>query len=282
MSDCFLNGGSGVLKNDHGNAGGAGNGEDDGYNSEGKEEKVVVTTVWACAMTFYRVIVFSYSATADGKVLLDDDDDDTDGGAEEGVTTSNGNNKQKDKSDDNEIIQQWIHSQNVSIQFQAAHSPPPISDIQSESSSNNQKHYVFQMPLASIGRMEKTLASSQRSMGAGGTSSILASSTSYSTGYIQPSSSTLSSASSAMVSLGSQMKPLLGGMTSGTSTVGSNLLTNGSGANLTGTINANGGGTSSTSPSSSGPLGIILHGKDGGRWIQFSTSSFSDAQRAPR
>ena len=284
MADCFFNGGSGgvLKKNDHDNAGSAGNGEDDGCNSEGKEEKVVVTTVWACAMTFYRVIVFSYLATADGKVLLDDDDD-TDGscGAEEGVvTTRNGNSKQKDKSDDNEIIQQWIHSQNVSIQFQAAHSPPPKSDIQSESSSSNQKHYVFQMPLASIGRMEKTLASSQRSMGAGGTSSILASSTSYSTGYIQPSSSTLSSASSAMVSLGSQMKPLLGGMTSGTSTVGSNLLTNGSGAILAGTINANGGGTSSTSPSSSGPLGIILHGKDGGRWIQFSTSSYSDAQRA--
>ena len=35
----------------------------------------MVTTVWACAMTFYRVIVFSYLATADGKVLLDDDGD---------------------------------------------------------------------------------------------------------------------------------------------------------------------------------------------------------------
>jgi hypothetical protein len=31
---------------------------------------------------------------------------------------------------------------------------------------------------------------------------------------------------------------------------------------------------------SSGPLGIILHGKDGGRWIKFSTNSYSDAVRA--
>eukprot|EP00804_Cyclotella_cryptica_P028595 CCRYP_015829-RC/>CCRYP_015829-RC protein AED:0.44 eAED:0.44 QI:0/0/0/1/0/0/3/0/217 len=31
---------------------------------------------------------------------------------------------------------------------------------------------------------------------------------------------------------------------------------------------------------SSGPLAIILHGKDGGRWIKFPTNSYSDPMRA--
>jgi hypothetical protein len=51
-----------------------------------------------------------------------------------------------------------------------------------------------------------------------------------------------------------------------------NLLTNGTNSGV------------SSSPSSgsgaSGPLGIIIHGKDGGRWIRFSTSSYTDAARA--
>ena len=77
-----------------------------------------------------------------------------------------------------------------------------------------------------------------------------------------------------MVSLGSQMKPLLGGMAS--TATNSNLLTNGS--NNTNSSGAN--GVSSPSGSSTGPMGIILHAKDGGRWIQFSTSSYADAKRA--
>jgi len=214
--------------------------------------------VWCCVMTFYRVAVFSYEATLDGKVLLDDEDE-----------GSNANNDSNNNND--EVIQQWLQSQHVSIQFQASHRPPL-----DRTSASKRRHHVFQMPLASIERVEKTLASSQKSVvgdanapNGGG----------YSYNAILPSSSTVSStmsstASSAMVSLGSQMKPLLGGMTSGSST--SNLLTNGS--SVGGNSAAAGTGTSASTPT--GPLGIILHGKDGGRLICFSTSSHSDARRA--
>ena len=79
--------------------------------------------------------------------------------------------------------------------------------------------------------------------------------------------------------------PLLGGMASGIgggvgSGVGSgnsNLLTNGSNKRsnaLMGTETMEGYATGS------GPLGIKIHGKDGGRWIAFSTCSHSDAMRA--
>ena len=136
---------------------------------------------------------------------------------------------------------------------------------------------MFQIPLASIERVEKVFASSQKNF-----LNPTSTSNGYSTGgYILPSSSTVSStASSAMVSaFGSQMKPLLGGMTGGvTSTNTSNLLTNGSTNSL---VSAAGGGTGGENNTiASGPLGIILHAKDGGRWIQFSTSSYGDAQRA--
>jgi len=229
--------------------------------SVGENDKSV--TVWCCVMTFYRIAVFSYRATLDGKVLLDKDEEDL--LVINGTVSTSSQNKE-----DNEIIQQWLHSQNVSIQFQAAHAPLATTDKQ----SSKPKYYVFQMPLASIERVEKTMASSQRSLSS---SSSTSTSNGYSTGgYILPSSSTVSSTtvSSAMVSLGSQMKPLLGGMAS--TATNSNLLTNGN--NNTNSSTAN--GVSSPTGSSAGPMGIILHAKDGGRWIQFSTSSYADAKRA--
>jgi len=244
---------------------------EEGSESSGESKECV--TVWCCVMTFYRIVVFSCRATLDGKVLLDNDEEDLlDMNGEGGTSSTSSQNNIKNKKD-NEIIQQWLYSQNVSIQFQAAHAPLTNTDKQSTQSSK-QKHYVFQMPLASIERVEKTMASSQRSLSS---SSSTSTSNGYSTGgYILPSSSTVSSTtvSSAMVSLGSQMKPLLGGMTS--TATNSNLLTNGN--NNTNSSTAN--GVSSPSGSSTGPMGIILHAKDGGRWIQFSTSSYADAKRA--
>ena len=251
---------------DHNVVGEGGNGE--GSESRGESNECV--SVWCCVMTFYRIVVFSYRATLDGKVLLDNEGEDLlDMNGEGGTATTSSQNK-TNKGDSNEVIQQWLHSQNVSIQFQAAHAPLTTSDKQ----SLKQKHYVFQMPLASIERVEKTMASSQRSLSS---SSSTSTPNGYSTGgYILPSSSTVSSTtvSSAMVSLGSQMKPLLGGMAS--TATNSNLLTNGN--NNTNSSTAN--GVSSPSGSSTGPMGIILHAKDGGRWIQFSTSSYADAKRA--
>lgn len=209
-----------------------------------------VVTVWCCVMTFYRVAVFSYRATSDGRVLLDDE-----GEPKENVTATS-------KIVDNEaLIQQWIQSQNISIQFQAAHH----SQDQTQQQPKSLKHHVFQMPLASIERVEKVLSSSQRSLAGNTQTSSLTSSSNYP--GILPTSSTVSSASSAMSQLGSQMKPFLGSMTSTTSN--SNLLTNTASTNIANYATAGGGG----------PLGIILHGKDGGRWIKFSTNSYSDAMR---
>jgi hypothetical protein len=207
-----------------------------------------VATVWCCVMTFYRVVVFSYRATvSDGKVLFDGDSDQSTGFQETNVEKSSG---------DKPIIQQWVNSQNVSIQFQVAH--------KEENQRQTQFHHVFEIPLASIERVEKVMSSSQSSV-VGVTAS---SSPSYSNYQgILPSSSAVSSASSAMSQLGSQMKPLLGSINTN-----SNMLTNASANTSSNNINA--------MSSSSGPLGIILHGKDGGRWIKFSTNSYSDAVRA--
>jgi len=224
-----------------------------------------VTTVWCCVMTFYRVILFSYEAASeDGKVLLNDTNGDGDNDNELTANSQGGGN--------NETIQQWLKSRNVSIQFQAAHHQPP--------SSSKRKHHVFQMPLASIERVEKVLSSSQSSplssnsangVGGGGGGGY-----SY-TNNLLPSSN---AASSAMSQLGNQIKPLTGlvagiAANSGGGGGSSNnlLMDNGS--------NSNGGPSSSSSVlATSGPLGIIIHGKDGGRWIKFSTSSYTDAARA--
>lgn len=234
----------------------------------GSENGVGVTTVWCCVMTFYRVAVFSYRATLDGKVLLD------------GCDESGGSNNCSSSKEG--IVEQWINSQSVSVQFQAAHRPlPATSSPNSGKSQFNKQHHVFQMPLASVERVEKKMSSSQTSV-AGvsptSTSGYGASSGGYSYNAILPSSSSVSStmtstATSAMSSLGSQMKPLLGGMSGSTSN--SNLIANSSSSNSN---HAAAGG--SNVGNSAGPLGIVLHGKDGGRWIQFSANCYSDAQRA--
>eukprot|EP00985_Skeletonema_marinoi_P031198 scaffold36820_cov66-Skeletonema_marinoi.AAC.1 len=145
-------------------------------------------------MTFYRVILFSYEAgSEDGRVLLNDTND----GDSDNELTANSQG-----GGNNETIQQWLKSRNVSIQFQAAHQQPP--------SSSKRKHHVFQMPLASIERVEKVLSSSQSSplssnsangVGGGGGGGY-----SY-TNNLLPSSN---AASSAMSQLGNQMKPLTG------------------------------------------------------------------------
>ncbi|KAL7536344.1 hypothetical protein ACHAXR_007096, partial [Thalassiosira sp. AJA248-18] len=262
-------GGGNATNNNHGGMMIDGGGE----NGEGNPAVTAaagVTTVWCCVMTFYRVAVFSYQATLDGKILLDDDEVENEGHQSNIIANANNGNSAR-----NEVISQWIHSQNVSIQFQAAH--------YDNHKQFQQKHHVFQMPLASIERVEKTLASSQKSMGPGGSNpSMTASSNSsyYSNTYnaLLPSPSTVSStASSAMVSLvGSQMKPLLGGIGSGSSS-NSNLLTNGGGGSSHNNTNL---AEASANNTPTGPMGIILHGKDGGRWMGFSTSSYGDAQRA--
>jgi hypothetical protein len=204
-----------------------------------------VATVWCCVMTFYRVLVFSYRATvSDGKVLFNES------------TDGESNNKNKRSSGDKEIIDSWVTSQNVSIQFQVAHAE--------NKQHQKQYHHVFEIPLASIERVEKIMASSQSSI-VGVTSTTSSSYSNYQ--GILPSSSAVSSASSAMSQLGSQMKPLLGSINTN-----SNMLTNGPSNASSSNMNA------MSAPS--GPLGIILHGKDGGRWIKFSTNSYSDAMRA--
>jgi myotubularin-related protein 1/2 len=84
-----------------------------------------------------------------------------------------------------------------------------------------------------------------------------------------------------MTQLGNQMKPLTGLVAGIAANSGGN-----SGAssnnNLLMDTGSNNGGPSSSSGllATSGPLGIIIHGKDGGRWIKFSTSSYTDAARA--
>ena len=207
-----------------------------------------VATVWCCVMTFYRVAVFSYRASvSDGKVLFNDDVDNK-------ASSERGNTG-------NHAIDSWVKSQNVSIQFQVAHD--------AKEQQQKQYHHVFEMPLASIERVEKILSSMQTSIIG------VAPSSSYNYQGILPTSSTVSSASSAMSQLGSQMKPFLGSVTTtgGTGSTTSNLLTMNASTSSS-PSNTNGMGTSS------GPLGIILHGKDGGRWIKFATNSYSDAMRA--
>lgn len=230
-----------------------------------------VRTVWCCVMTFYRVILFSYEARSeDGKVLLNNVNDDD---SNENNTSAQNNNGQGGKS--NGSIQQWLNSRNVSVQFQAAHQQP--QPVLSSSNNNQRKHHVFQMPLASIERVEKVLSSSQSSplsnTSANGVGSVVG-------GYpytnnLLPSSN---AASSAMSQLGNQMKPLTGlvaGIAANSGGSSNNLLMDNVGSSN------NGGGPSSTSVlATSGPLGIIIHGKDGGRWIKFSTSSYTDAARA--
>ena len=307
------------------------------YISSGGGGTVATTTVWCCVMTFYRVAVFSYLATLDGEVLFPEEDNDCEPVEEmtmmdkDAYTAAGDDNvdSSKTKYDDdddnnNSMVQQWLRSQNVSIQFQEAHCPPPRRNGRRRQQQEQKRHHVFQMPLASIERVEKMLASSQIAMSGYGVGIHPSSSYSLSTptsttigGFassggsgvavmqqLLPSSSSFSSStvtasssgammSSAMMSLGSQMMPLLGGMASGISggVVGSssgsgnvNLISNGGNKRsnaLMGTESMEGYANSSgNSSSSSLPLGIKLHGKDGGRWIAFSTCSHSDAMRA--
>eukprot|EP00804_Cyclotella_cryptica_P028584 CCRYP_015833-RD/>CCRYP_015833-RD protein AED:0.28 eAED:0.28 QI:86/0.2/0.16/1/0.2/0.16/6/0/600 len=83
-----------------------------------------------------------------------------------------------------------------------------------------QKNIVFEIPLASIERVEKVLSSSQASITGVAPASSLNDYSSYL--GILPSSSTVFSASSAMSQLGSQMKPLLGTMRAAASGGGTN------------------------------------------------------------
>jgi len=224
-------------------------------NNNGSDSGDDIVTVWCCVMTFYRVAVFSYQATSDGQVLLPSTSDDN------GI-----DNHREDK-----MIQGWLNSQSVSIQFQAAY----------YRSRQSAYHHVFQMPLASIERVEKTLSSSQRSTNVH-SSLYLSSSSSSSSAVLSAASHSKSSSStanaminSAMVSLGSQIKKeLLGTMARDLpgSTSNFNLLTNG--------IHGSNGNSMLGTSSMGEPLGIILHGKDGGRWIEFSTCNSIDAQRA--
>ncbi len=125
------------------------------------------------------------------------------------------------------------------------------------------------MPLASIERVEKVMSSSQLKAQANvALSSGYATPGGYGYNAILPSSSAMyssmsatmsSTASSAMSSLGSQMKPLLGGMTSAAN---ANLLANGSGGGAKPAAGAD--------ATPAGPLGIVLHRKGGGCWILFS------------
>ena len=71
-----------------------------------------------------------------------------------------------DDDNNNSMVQQWLRSQNVSIQFQEAHCPPPRRNGRRRQHQHQlqQRHHVFQMPLASIERVEKMLASSQIAM----------------------------------------------------------------------------------------------------------------------
>ena len=225
------------------------------------------TTVWCCVMTFYRVILFSYEAgSEDGKILLSSNDSGYNN--DESTQMSNQNNS--------ETIQQWLKSRNVSIQFQAAH-------FSNRAAGGRKKHHVFQMPLASIERVEKVLSSSQKPIntsanGVGNSGVVGGGYSSYTNNYL-PTSNAVSSASSAMSQLGNQMKPLTG-LVAG---IAANMDISGeTNSNLLMNNGANSGPLSSPSfgSAASGPLEIIIHGKDGGRWIKFSTSSYTDAARA--
>jgi hypothetical protein len=274
--------------------GGGGRAAGDADGGDGGRDETV--TVWCCVMTVYRVAVFSYQATSDGRVLLPDDHSGEEGEGAGAASASEDRNYDKDEDEDEDgkdMIRQWLDSQSVSIQFQAAHRAP--DGPSSGRRWRRKMHHVFQMPLASIERVEKTLSSSQRAVGAGygyaGSSinpppSSTLSASSYSNPYVSgysamqqllPSSSSSSSAAaassssanainSAMVSFGSQMRPLLGGMASGAgigigggSSGNFNLLSNG--ANNNGSSMAGMGLTME-------PLGIILHG-------EFSSPCFS-------
>lgn len=224
--------------------------------NSGSDNGEDIVTVWCCVMTFYRVAVFSYQATSDGQVLL--------------PWTTDDNVNVNDNNGEDKMIQGWLNSQSVSIQFQTAY----------YRSRQSVYHHVFQMPLASIERVEKMLSSSQRSTG--GHSSLYLSSSSSPSVVASAASHSKSSSStanaminSAMVSLGSQIKKeLLGTMARDLpgSTSNFNLLTNG--------IHGSNGNSMMGNSSMGEPLGIILHGKDGGRWIEFSTCNSIDAHRA--
>jgi len=148
-----------------------------GRTEEGDGDAAV--TVWCCVMTFYRVAVMSYRCSLEGQVLFDDDDDDGgEYGTEAATATVGAESKREFESDDNHLdvgnsyddnlrsekesmIRQWVRSQSVSIQFQQAHCSPPSH---SHPHKRYPQHRVFEMPLASIERVEKIMSSAQRQL----------------------------------------------------------------------------------------------------------------------
>ena len=209
--------------------------------------------------------LFGYRANGDGEVLLPRPglSDDLSGGG-----GSNGGG-----GGDGGAIGRWLSSQNASVQFQYAHCPvDDASGGNKQSASGGRRgHHVLQMPLASVSGVEKTLASSQRAGGSGGAASVPGGGP-YPNGgmpYLLPGVTPSGLPSglnyTAMSQLGSHVSKAIGVASSSTSAPGL----------------SNGTNSARISPSSSAsPLGIVLHGKDGGRWIRFSAASETDARRA--
>lgn len=89
--------------------------------------------VWCCVVTFYRLVLFSYHESECTNFA----------GANNGIANMSA---QKDAMTDE--MKSWMKSASVSSQYQ---------HIQSSClRQNGKKHYVLQMPLASVDRIEKT------------------------------------------------------------------------------------------------------------------------------
>jgi len=194
--------------------------------------------VWCCVLTFYRVAAFSYRATAAGAVVAPP------GGGD---------------GDEARALPGGLAAESVSADFLAAH-------------GRERRHQVFQMPLASVARVEAVPSSAQSAAlaGPGGGGGD------YPYNALLASPSTVSSAMSQTA--GAAMSQFMSGIAAKGSSSG-NLLANGPSF-------GNAGGTASLTNNLAGvsshntPLGIIIHGKDGGRTIRFSAASHVDVQKA--
>jgi len=185
-------------------------------------------TEWCCAITYYRLIVFSYRR-CDFNDLLQP----------ETTTTLHTNNSSSITTEKEAIrLQKLIQTASISRQHQHLQTATNISH-----SYHNRRHYVLQMPLASIDRVAKLSEKKTNSSGGGG--------------------------------YGSSSSLQLGGYQFDPSSIGVG------GVNLVSGIASNagvGGGGVGMMGNSVAPAGIIVHGKDNGRTIQFST--YQDCTKA--
>jgi len=212
------------------------------YHQQHLQEPNNNNEIWCCVVTFYRLILFSFK---ESEWVVQQQSQQQ----QQHQTLQNPNNDVLKET----TLKNWVQSASVSKQYQSTHSSNYI-----RRGTDNKTHYLIQMPLACIDRIEK----STEFVGLKNTTSL---NTTLSTPM-------MGGFSSAAVSL-------IGSVGVNTGSSSSSSLMGNNGSTITGAgVVGNSGADTIKGSVASGTL--TIYGKDNGRWVQFSAPSYADCMRA--